>query len=78
MEGYRITLGARELFQNTLPPFSPCPLRSGYLVWNLSLGMVPEPIARYHFFFLIKKIQGLPMPRVHVHVHIDKIVFGIQ
>lgn len=35
--------------KHTAPLFSPCPPESGYLGWNLSLGMAPDPTARYHF-----------------------------
>lgn len=75
-EGYRTTLGAKELSQNTLclpsPPAHPnqdilCKIWAW--VWYLTL----QP----YTIFSNKKDPRLTMPRVPVHVYIDRIVLGI-
>lgn len=66
--------GIQAAFPKYIVPLSsPCLPESEYLGWNLSLGMLPDPITRYHFLN-----KGLPMTRVHGHVHKDKIVHDIQ
>lgn len=71
LEGYRITLGARKLFQNaTCLPTPPVHLNQDSLceicacVWYLTL-------------YLDITFLRFPISRVYVHVHIDKIVLGI-